>query len=483
MPSGRDRVTEALLGLGGVRGNPVVGREDLPSPGPSWWDDVRDGMRERARRGPNAWLAEAVANTAHGGLSPGINPWFWASMGAAPGPTLGALGGLWKNRGVTAAEQTRDAASLPGDVLSGSIDPNSADGIRRAFDLAGLVTLGAGAIPARSAANELRMGIRAPHTFGAGEGMPLPMDEASRIARAQALGFRPNMPIQYSTVPADEAVSQAAISLDGKIFTGQDHFAAIEAAARDLGLPIDSVVDRLGSSIDAGEIADGFVTTAGRYVGRREASEIANRQSQMRGGPGALFERGLASEAVNPSSGRATSQTRIGATAPGLPGGQGVWGRLLAADDVQRANALWHRASRPGVVDAQGLKDFEIQATLLNAWEEGHDAVMLRNYSTGSGDPVNVIVVKDPSQLRSPDAAFDPARKSDTDILAVGGSPLASGIAGALMAAPQEPAPNEASRDALIRALMSPEPVSQWGAATPPRPDNFTRLMALGLAT
>lgn len=331
------------IGLGGVRGDPIVGREDLPSPGPSWWDDVRDGMRERARRGPNAWLAEAVANTAHGGLSPGINPWFWASMGAAPGPTLGALGGLWKNRGVTAAEQTRDAASLPGDVLSGSIDPNSADGIRRAFDLAGLVTLGAGAIPARAAANELRAGARLATSQHF-------LDEA-RVAEKAAAG-------DYEVMVSPE------FSVRGRPYQAVLDGNHSLAAARRNGVEPD-LIEATPQVHDA---------------------VLRLRQGDVKG----------FLEAVDMN--------------------EGGWIDALSRRELAALNRL-------------------VQANM-------------------------------------------------------GGSPAASGIAGALMSAPQAPASSEASRDALIRALMSPEPVSQWGAvpqAAPPdrrQPDaTFRRLQAMGLAT
>jgi hypothetical protein len=57
-----------------------------------------------------------------------------------------------------------DAAMLPGDVYQGNVSMVGPDGrtnpevINRAADLAGAVTLGAGAVPA--GANELRAGIR-----------------------------------------------------------------------------------------------------------------------------------------------------------------------------------------------------------------------------------------------------------------------------------------------------------------------------------
>lgn len=96
------------MGLGSMRGNPAVGREDLPG------IDMRP---------PGGWWPERMAQAAWGGLT------------------------------------------LPGDVAAGRVDPWSDEGIGRAAELAGAVTLGSGALPA--AANEARMGVRAYHATSA----------------------------------------------------------------------------------------------------------------------------------------------------------------------------------------------------------------------------------------------------------------------------------------------------------------------------
>ena len=62
------------------------------------------------------------------------------------------------------AQDAWSAAKLPGDVYQGNVNMYGPDGhtnpevINRAADLAGMVTLGAGAVP--GSANELRAGIR-----------------------------------------------------------------------------------------------------------------------------------------------------------------------------------------------------------------------------------------------------------------------------------------------------------------------------------
>lgn len=90
---------------------------------------------------------------------------------------LEKLGMTWPARMVQSA---MGAATLPGDVYAGRVNPNSDEAVGRAADLAGMLTLGASAVPAE--ANSLNMGIRAyhgsPHDFnqfdmskiGTGEG-------------------------------------------------------------------------------------------------------------------------------------------------------------------------------------------------------------------------------------------------------------------------------------------------------------------------
>jgi len=78
------------------------------------------------------------------------------------------------------AKSAYGAATLPGDVYAGKVNPMSDEAVGRSAELAGLMTMGAGAMPAGR--NEMRMGIKAyhgsPHDFdrfdmskiGTGEG-------------------------------------------------------------------------------------------------------------------------------------------------------------------------------------------------------------------------------------------------------------------------------------------------------------------------
>lgn len=99
---------------------------------------------------------------------------------------------------------------------------------------------------------------------------------------------------------------------------------------------------------------------------------------------------------------------------------------------------LLHRADRPAVLILDGTeKQGEVASTLAQAFASGHDAVMIKNYTTPGGEAgKNIIIVKEPSQLRSRFAAFDPSKKSSADLLA-GASGVAVG--GGLLSKAVEP--------------------------------------------
>jgi hypothetical protein len=81
---------------------------------------------------------------------------------------------------------------------------------------------------------------------------------------------------------------------------------------------------------------------------------------------------------------------------------------------------LLHRAERPTSLTLDGSEtQGQVVATLRDAFDAGHDAVMIKNYTTPGGlGGQNIIIVRDANQLRSPNAVFDPARKFDPHLLA-----------------------------------------------------------------
>lgn len=104
-----------------------------PDAAPGWWDEMLGPDRWSPSRGL-AMPGEGVA-TVTIGEPPPREPWpvrfagdMWETAKALPGIMI-------------------DAATLPGDVMAGRVDPNSDEALARANDLAGVVTLGAGAVP------------------------------------------------------------------------------------------------------------------------------------------------------------------------------------------------------------------------------------------------------------------------------------------------------------------------------------------------
>jgi hypothetical protein len=91
-------------------------------------------------------------------------------------------------------------------------------------------------------------------------------------------------------------------------------------------------------------------------------------------------------------------------------------------------------------------KNHEIAATLSKAWDDGFTSVLMRNYTTPGGKtPRDILIVRDPAQLRSPFAQFDPAKRNSRDLLAsIAGLPVAAGVAGSAIKYGLVPAEHDA---------------------------------------
>lgn len=169
----------------------------------------------------------------------------------------------------------------------------------------------------------------------------LPMDEASRMARADAMGMRRNMDLYHGTGETFSELKAVPTNADGLVTPG--------------------------------------VSTA---LDPRVANEFA------------------------------------------------VLGRNAQASP--QVHRLWHRAERPAAIDLTGHESHaQVVETLRDAFDRGHDAVMLRNYTTPGGlTQQKIIIVRDANQLRSPNAAFDPEKRGSADLLAsiAGAGFVASGM-------------------------------------------------------
>lgn len=97
---------------------------------------------------------------------------------------------------------------------------------------------------------------------------------------------------------------------------------------------------------------------------------------------------------------------------------------------------LRFRSDKTGSIDLQGDElNSDIYGSVVDSWRDGYDAIQFNNYTTPQGKKGSFVLVKDPSQIRSVNAAFDPAKKDSANLLAgLGGA----GILGASMLTPEQ---------------------------------------------
>jgi len=90
---------------------------------------------------------------------------------------------------------------------------------------------------------------------------------------------------------------------------------------------------------------------------------------------------------------------------------------------------------------------FQISGTIRHAFDGPHDLAIMDNYNTMPGiNQEKIVVLKDPSQLRSRFAAFDPRRRNESDLLA---GMVPAGLLGASLAS------DDAQSGGLMQSLAS----------------------------
>jgi hypothetical protein len=89
--------------------------------------------------------------------------------------------------------------------------------------------------------------------------------------------------------------------------------------------------------------------------------------------------------------------------------------RLVGRENSQggRVIPLFARFSKPAKIDdVSGLTHQDVYFNIRNAWGDGYDAIRFGNYNTlANGLPTPTWVFRDPDQLRSRFATFDPVRR------------------------------------------------------------------------
>jgi hypothetical protein len=80
---------------------------------------------------------------------------------------------------------------------------------------------------------------------------------------------------------------------------------------------------------------------------------------------------------------------------------------------------LTFRSDKAGTINLSGDEtNDEIFGTVVDAWKDGYDAIHFTNYTTPAGTKGSFTLIKDPAQVRSVNAAFDPAKRDSANLMA-----------------------------------------------------------------
>ena len=80
---------------------------------------------------------------------------------------------------------------------------------------------------------------------------------------------------------------------------------------------------------------------------------------------------------------------------------------------------LTFRSDKSGTINLSGDEtNDEIFGTVVDAWKDGYDAIHFTNYTTPAGTKGSFTLIKDPAQVCSVNAAFDPAKRGSANLMA-----------------------------------------------------------------
>lgn len=150
----------------------------------------------------------------------------------------------------------------------------------------------------------------------------------------------------YKITAGPERIVSATYTVDGKTFTGMNHADAWEKAIDHFGE--DHVQNALNEQIKSGsrDEADGFMTSRGRVVSRKEATEIAGQAKQ--GGPSSVKTGMMKAEDIGLDDGYVPRQREAKAALPDVDLGdelRELMAKHAPVDLAQTANASIRPAS------------------------------------------------------------------------------------------------------------------------------------------
>ncbi len=301
-----------------------------------------------------------------------------ASLGSTPDPDpapyTGATGSTPLDRGIAAipayvghvAQGVGDAITLPRDVMQGTVDPTSDEGIARAASLAAM--LPAGGMPMAEAG-----------ALGSAGG-------AMTVDKLKAL-----WDFDVDALPPPETPPASAAELRHRVDSLNPN-----------GLPVDEA-SRLGRARDLG-----FDTSTPLYHGTTSSWEGTGfRETDGRTRERATF--------LTPDPQVANAYARS---------------PYARAFDSTEGNILpvYARMRNPKVIDMEGsgYADTSVHDAIEDARSAGHDGVVFHNMIDMSGPnldqvPQTQVAVFHPRNIRSVFGTFDPAMEGSTDLMSAGG--------------------------------------------------------------
>lgn len=313
-----------------------------------------------------------------------------------------------------------DAAALPGDVYAGRIDPLSNEGIGRATDLAGLVTLGSGAMPAKP--NTLRAGAgiakaatdAMPATnFKAFHGSPFDFDTFS-LDKVGVIGGGPDygVGVNLSGNPKIADAYRKAFSPKGggylyEVAVNKPRETFLDFSKR---MARQSPIVRKQISAIVEENPPGYVYReatgkyAGKYIARRNWTNGYNMRGRIIGIADTEEEaRGILIKHFTEDAMPSELYQAIG--------GDWIPGMFGSGDATKRLSG----AGIPGIAYVQKkyggrIADWAVPIWREMGWPEGENFVVF--------DPSAISII---NKIPAPAAAFDPAKKTSPDLLALGG--------------------------------------------------------------
>ena len=125
----------------------------------------------------------------------------------------------------------------------------------------------------------------------------------------------------------------------------------------------------------------------------------------------------------------------------------------------------------------------DIWRSVAGAFDQGYDAIRLHNYTMfpDLGPQINWMI-RDPNQLRSPFAAFDPAKRGSSDLLAGFVAPIGP-VPPGFNLQPEQSDPQMAARAAWLQRrneAMAPAPgLASWRPPAPEPKSEPVRMMRL----